>query len=100
MTDPEVTDAAGTRRGPGRPKSPEVEARLHVSMPQSLKDQLEKIQHWAHKSSVSEVVKDALVLYAAAVDVHKNGGHVVFRDEKGGEQTLLLFLTPHSRPQP
>jgi hypothetical protein len=45
-------------------------------------DQLDKIQNWAYKGSVSEVVKDALVLNSAAVDVHKNGG-LVFRDEKG-----------------
>jgi hypothetical protein len=91
MTDHEVTDVAA-RRGPGRPKSPVPEVRLHVSMPQSLRDRLEEIQRFTYKSSVTEVVKDALVLYAAAVDVHRNHGYLVFKDEKGGEQRINLFI--------
>jgi hypothetical protein len=90
MTD---NEEVAERRGPGRPKSPIPEARLHVSMPQSLKDRLEDIQRYTHASSAAEVVKNALVLYAAAVDVHKKGGSLLFKDEKG-ERELTLFITP------
>jgi hypothetical protein len=98
MTDNnEVLDVAD-RRGRGRPKSHGAEARLHVSMPQSLKDRLEGLQEDTHASSIAEVVKNALALYAAAVDLHNKGGCLLFKDEKGVERQLTLFLSP-SKPK-
>jgi hypothetical protein len=31
-------------------------------------------------------------LYAAAVEEHKNGGRVYFKDEQGHERQLALFI--------
>jgi len=46
-----------------------------------------------HASGLTEVVKDALTLYAAAVEEHKNGGHVYFkRENEGVERQLALFI--------
>jgi hypothetical protein len=80
------------RRGPGRPRSAVPEARLHVSMSKGLRDRLEEIQSETGAASVSEVVKDALVLYAAALDVHRKGGYVLFKDKDGQLERVNLFL--------
>jgi hypothetical protein len=79
------------RRPRGRPKSADA-SRVHLSLPETLLDRLQEIQRDTHASSLTEVVKNALQLYAAAVEVHKNGGHVCFKDDKGGERQLALFI--------
>jgi len=84
--------AVAEHRGPGRPRSAVPEVRLHVSMPQSLKDRLEEIQRDTHASSVTEVVKNALALYAAAVDLHQKGGSLIFKEASGQEERLRLFI--------
>ena len=80
------------RRGPGRPRNVVPEARLHVTMPQSLKERLEEIQSETHAISISEVVKDALTLYAAALDVHMKGGCLQFKDKDGQAERVTLFI--------
>jgi hypothetical protein len=79
------------RRVRGRPKNAES-SRVHLSLPETLLDRLHEIQRDTHASSLTEVVKNALQLYAAAVEVHKNGGTVCFKDDKGGERQLAIFL--------
>ena len=61
---------------------------------QTLKDRVEELQYDTHASSITEVVKNALALYAAAVDLHNKGGSLLFKDEKGVERELTLFLSP------
>jgi hypothetical protein len=81
------------RKARGRPKSVEAGNRLHVYVPESLTQRLEQIQRDTHASSLSEVVKSALMLYAAALEEHKNGGHVYFkRKDEQGERQLALFI--------
>jgi hypothetical protein len=81
------------RRARGRPKSAEVGNRFHISIPDSLTNRLSEIQRDTHASSITEVVKEALQLYAAAVEEHKNGGHVYFkRKDEGVERQLALFI--------
>jgi hypothetical protein len=88
-----VADARGARRTRGRPKSLEPGNRLHIYIPESLTNRLLEIQRDTHASSLTEVVKNALTLYAAAVDEHKNGGRVYFkRKDEGGERQLALFI--------
>jgi hypothetical protein len=79
------------RRPRGRPKSAEA-SRVHLSIPETLIERLHEIQRDTHASSLTEVVRDALQLYAAAVEVHKKGGHICFKDDKGGERQLALFI--------
>jgi hypothetical protein len=57
-------------RARGRPKNVES-SRVHLSLPETLLDRLHEIQRGTHASSLTEVVKNALQLYAAAVDMHK-----------------------------
>jgi hypothetical protein len=86
---------APTHRSRGRPKSLEGGNRLHIHIPESLTQRLLEIQRDTHASSITEVVKNALQLYAAAVDEHKSGGHVYFkrRNEEGERQLqLALFI--------
>ncbi len=88
-----VADARDARRARGRPKSAEAGIRFHISMPESLTHRLEEIQRDTHASSLAEVVKAALQLYVAAVEEHKNGGHVYFkRKDEGVERQLALFI--------
>jgi hypothetical protein len=49
----------------------------------ALPDRLHDIQRDTPASPITEVVKNALQLYAAAVDGHKNGGAICFKDAKG-----------------
>jgi hypothetical protein len=79
------------RRPRGRPKSIEA-SRVHLSLPETLLNRLQEIQRDTHASSLTEVVKAALQLYAAAVDEHKNGGRLYFKDDRGGERQLALFI--------
>jgi hypothetical protein len=54
---------------------------------------LQELQRDTHASSLTEVVKSALTLYAAAVEEHKNGGRVYFkRKDESGERQLALFI--------
>jgi hypothetical protein len=78
----------------GRPKNVETGNRFHISIPESLTNRLLEIQRDTHATSITEVVKDALQLYAAAaVEEHKNGGHVYFkRKGEAVERQLALFI--------
>jgi hypothetical protein len=87
---PSVRDA---RRARGRPKSVEPGNRFHISIPESLTNRLMEIQRDTHASSITEVVKAALQLYAAAVEEHKRGGNIYFkRKDEGIERQLALFI--------
>jgi hypothetical protein len=80
------------RRVRGRPKGSGGN-RLHISLPDSLVVRLKQIQDETHASSLTEVVKAALTVYAACVEEHRRGGNVYFkRDGEGGERQLALFL--------
>jgi hypothetical protein len=79
------------RRPRGRPKNAEA-SRVHLSIPETLIERLHQIQHDTHAGSIAEVVRNALQLYAAALEVHKNGGHICLKDDKGGERQLAIFL--------
>jgi len=81
------------RKARGRPRSTESGNRLHIYIPESLTARLQEIQRETHASSITEVVKAALTLYAAAVEEHKRGGHVYLkREDDGVERQLALFI--------
>ena|ERR1700685_716794 len=88
--------ARAVRRPRGRPKAlktTEGGNRVHVSIPDALANRLLEIQRDTHASSLTEVVKAALQLYAAAVAEHKAGGHVYLkRKDDGVERQLALFI--------
>jgi hypothetical protein len=66
---------------------------LTSQVPDLLMQRLLEIQRDTHASNITEVVKNALTLYAAAVEEHRFGGHVFFKrkDEEGVRQ-LPLFI--------
>jgi hypothetical protein len=95
MTVTEAHRAAdgSSARARGRRKNPEATSRLHLYMPETLIKRLEEIQRDTHASSITEVIKDALTLYAAAVQEHKSGGNIYFkRTGDGIERQLALFI--------
>jgi Ribbon-helix-helix protein, copG family len=79
------------RRPRDRPQNVEA-SRIHLSLPESLLNRLQEIQRDTHANSLTEVVKAALQLYAAAVEEHKSGGQVCFKDKEGRERQLALFI--------
>jgi hypothetical protein len=88
-----AVDTLDARKARGRPKSVEVANRLHIAIPESLTKRLMEIQKDTHAGSITEVVKNALTLYAAAIEEHKSGGHVYFkRANEGVERQLALFI--------
>jgi hypothetical protein len=89
-----VKSIGEARRARGRPKSTGGGSRVHISLPETLIVRLQEIQQQTHASSLTEVVKAALQLYAAAVEEHKRGGGVYFKrkDGEGGERQLALFI--------
>jgi hypothetical protein len=88
-----VAGERDVRRARGRPKSVESGNRIHLYIPETLTKRLMEIQRDTHASSITEVVKNALTLYAAAVEEHKSGGHVYFkRKGEDGERQLALFI--------
>ena len=77
----------------GRPRNPQPGNRLHIFLPETLTNRLEEIQVYTHASSLTEVVKSALTLYAAAIEEHKAGGFLYLkRKEDGVERQLALFI--------
>ena len=66
---------------------------MHIYIPESLTQRLMEIQRETHANSLTEVVKAALQLYAAAVEEHKSGGNIYFkRKGEDGERQLALFI--------
>jgi len=53
---------------------------------------LVELQKDTHASSLTEIIKAALLLYAAAVEEHKAGGNLYFKRHEGAERQLALFL--------
>lgn len=93
MLEAERTATEPARKARGRPKSLEGGNRLHIYIPESLTNRLLEIQRDTHATSITEVVKSALQLYAAAIEEHKNGGHVYFKRRSDGvERQLALFI--------
>lgn len=93
MTMIEANNVAESPRARGRRKSAETGTRVHILIPDSLITRLQEIQRDTHATSLTEVVKAALQLYAAAVAEHKRGGHLYFkRKDEGVERQLALFI--------
>jgi hypothetical protein len=67
-------------------------SRIHLSLPDTLLSRLQEIQRDTHANSLTEVVKAALQLYAAAVAEHKKGVRLYFKDDEGHERQLALFI--------
>ena len=79
------------QRSLGRPRSVQ-RAKLHISIPESLTQRITEIQRYIHANSISEVVKSALALYAAAIEEHQAGGHLYFKRTDQEERRLALFI--------
>lgn len=76
---------------PEEPKARNVE-RLHVTLPSRLKDKLDELQESTYATSASDVIKDALILYASLIEEHRNGKEVVVKDPSGQDSSYRLFL--------
>lgn len=82
----------GNARKRGRPKAGDT-SRVHITLPDELAERLKSIQEETYAGSLTEVIKNALVLYAALLEEHKKGRHV-FTQSNSGEDTqrIAVFL--------
>jgi hypothetical protein len=90
-----VTESSGTaRRSRGRPPSSGQPAnRLHVTFPASLNGRLAELQEGTHAASLTEVFRNALIVYAALWEAHKEGKEIVLRSKEDNRESLLtIFL--------
>jgi hypothetical protein len=93
-TEAPCLDEAGevSGRKKGRSKSGEV-SRLHINLPDELSERLKKIQDETYAGSITEVIKNALVLYTALLDEHKRGRHVFTQSDSGeNPHRIAVFL--------
>jgi hypothetical protein len=92
--------AIPAQRSRGRPKSVEPgTTKVHVSLPENLTQRLDSIKKVTCASSLTEVIRSALLLYAYAVEEHQAGGRVYTKrpnEEIERELALFLPLTPES----
>ena len=67
--------------------------RVHVSLPEDLSERLVEVQKETFASSIAEVIKNALVVYVALLEEHKQGRQVFTQSkDKGDPQRLAIFL--------
>src|SRR5947209_1281550 len=68
-------------------------ARVHVSLPEDLSERLFEVQRETFASSAAEVIKNALVVYVALLEEHKQGRQVFTQSkDKSDPQRLAIFL--------
>lgn len=68
-------------------------ARVHVSLPEDLSERLVEVQKETFASSIAEVIKNALVVYVALLEEHKQGRQVFTQSkDKSDPQRLAIFL--------
>jgi hypothetical protein len=68
-------------------------SRLHVTLPDSLQTRLGEIASAAHATSTAEVFRNALTVYAALLDAHQAGKHVLIQNPDGTDrERLRLFI--------
>lgn len=76
----------------GRPKSPET-SRIHISIPDELAERLVEIQKLSYAGSLTEVIKNALIVYANLLEEHKEKNEFYVKDNKTGIlKQYILFL--------
>lgn len=66
--------------------------RLNLRIRASMRDQLERVKEDAQAESLTQVLRNALVLYDALLAETKNGKTLVLRDDEGNEQEVLLVM--------
>lgn len=78
----------------GRPKKRGAAiTRFHVSFPDTLHNRLVEIQEETHAGTLTEVLKDALKIYAFMLDSDKHGKELVVRDKETGHESVIpLFI--------
>jgi hypothetical protein len=66
--------------------------RLHITLAPELKDKLEQMQEDTFSTSSSDVIRDALLVYAGLINEHKKGNEVFLKSSDGTETLYRLFL--------
>jgi metal-responsive CopG/Arc/MetJ family transcriptional regulator len=66
--------------------------RVHVSYPDSLKDNLSEIRETTGRNSLSEVFREALKFYTLAYQEHKKGSDFLIRNKNGEIERLRMFM--------
>lgn len=82
-------DADAPRRGRGRGVET---SRVHITLPEELSDRLAEIQKDTFASSVTEVIKNALLVYAGLLEDHKSGKKFYTIDKNNDKESLRIFL--------
>ena len=76
---------------PKKPRKPRKE-KLHIAMPQQLKERLDELVELTDASGPSDVIRAALVLYDLAYQEHARGSDLLIRSESGDVARLRIFL--------
>ncbi|SEM74212.1 hypothetical protein [Bradyrhizobium sp. OK095] len=66
--------------------------RLHISLPPEVLQRLKTIQTETYATSLTEVIKNSLIVYAALLSEHKKGREIYTRGTDGPEARLPIFL--------
>lgn len=66
--------------------------RLNLRIRSSTRDRLERVKEDAQAESLTQVLRNALVLYEALLAESQKGKTLVLRDEEGNEQEVLLVM--------
>lgn len=74
-----------------RPARTEARVRLHLELPERVRERLEELREMTEADTVTEVVRRALSFYDALVTAkNEDGVTVVVRGKDGRERELLL----------
>ena len=72
--------------------TPSNKSRVHISLPQSIYDKLDEAKRKTHAETLSEVVRNAIMLYLALVNERIEGNDVIVRSRDGQETKYSVFL--------
>jgi hypothetical protein len=65
--------------------------RLNLEISKTVYDLLRKLQDDSDAPSLTEVIRRSLTLFQLVLDQDKSGGHVVFKNADGTEETLKVL---------
>lgn len=64
---------------------------LHLVISTAVKKRLEALQTMTEAESLTEVIRRALAVYEALIEVRNRGGRVILEDEKRKSETLRII---------
>jgi hypothetical protein len=66
--------------------------RLNLRISTSVRDRLERVKETAQAESLTQVIRNSLVLYDALLEQTQQGSTVILRDKEGNEREVMLVF--------